>query len=172
MVGVKTLLIDDPKLTVKFGKGRDPYRVIVDSSAKTPISSYVVRTAKQIPTIIATTSRAPQSKIESLRNKGVHVIVSGSGPRVALTGLLNRLKRMGIHRVMLEGGGTLNSSMLDRGLVDEISVAVTPRILGGENAVSLVEGKGTPLVKDGTRLKLLSTEKHGPDLVLRYKVLR
>jgi len=73
---------------------------------------------------------------------------------------------------MLEGGGTLNWSMLNEGLVDEISIAVTPRILGGKDAISLVEGKGTPLVKDATRLKLLGTEKHGSDLILRYKVLR
>jgi 2,5-diamino-6-(ribosylamino)-4(3H)-pyrimidinone 5'-phosphate reductase len=172
MVGLKTLLKDDPKLTVKFAKRHDPYRVVVDSSARTPLTSYVVRTAKQVPTIIATTSKAPVSKIEALRNRGAEVIVSGAGPRVSLTGLLNRLKGMGIRRLMLEGGGTLNWSMLDKGLVDEVSVAVSPIIIGGTDAVSLVEGKGTPLVKNGTKLKLLGVEKHGPDLVLRYKVLR
>jgi 2,5-diamino-6-(ribosylamino)-4(3H)-pyrimidinone 5'-phosphate reductase len=172
MVGLKTLLVDDPKLTVKFTKRRPPYRVIVDSNARTPLSSYVVRTAKQIPTIIATTSNAPRSKIEALKNSGAQVIISGSGPRVSLARLLNRLRRMGIRRLMLEGGGTLNWNMLDQGLVDEISVAVTPRILGGAEAVSLVEGKGAPLVKHAVKLKLLGSKKHGPDLVIRYKVLR
>jgi 2,5-diamino-6-(ribosylamino)-4(3H)-pyrimidinone 5'-phosphate reductase len=172
MVGLKTLLVDDPKLTVNFTKRRHPYRVIVDSNARTPLSSYVVRTAKQIPTIIATTSNAPRSKIEALKNRGAQVIISGSGTKVSLDRLLNRLGRMGIRRLMLEGGGTLNWSMLDKGLVDEISVAVTPRILGGTEAVSLVEGEGTPLVKHGVKLKLLGSKKHGPDLVVRYKVLR
>lgn len=172
MVGLKTLLVDDPKLTVKFPKTRDPYRIVVDSSAHTPLSSYVVRTAKQIPTIIATTSRASAGRINALRNKGVRVIVSGYGTRVSLITLLSRLRHMGVRRLMLEGGGTLNWSMLDNGLVDEISVAVTPRILGGVDAVSLVEGKGTALVKNGVRLKLLKAERYGPDLVLRYRVLR
>ncbi len=172
IVGLNTLLVDDPKLTVKTEKSLKPYRIIVDSSARTPLSSFVVRTAKQTPTVIATTSKAPASKIESLRKKGVQVIVSGSGPMVSLASVLNRLKRMGVRRLMLEGGGTLNWSMLDKGLVDEISVAVTPRILGGSDAVSLVEGQGSPMVENGIKLKLLGTEKRGPDLVLRYKVLQ
>ncbi len=171
MVGLRTLLRDDPKLTVKFFKSRKPRRIIVDSNALSPLSSYVVRTAREIPTIIAVTSRAPNKRIEALRKNGVTVVVCGSGPLVSLKVLLGRVRKLGIRRLLLEGGGTLNWSMLSNRLVDEISVAITPRILGGSEATSLVEGRGNALVREGVQLKLLSHERYGPDLVVRYEVL-
>jgi 2,5-diamino-6-(ribosylamino)-4(3H)-pyrimidinone 5'-phosphate reductase len=170
MVGLGTLLVDDPKLTVKFAKGRQPCRIIVDSNARTPPSSYVVRTARDIPTIIAVTSRAPEKRVKKLQDNGVSVLVCGKGPFVSPKMLLARLKKLGIRRVLLEGGGTLNWSMLRNGVVDEVSVAITPRILGGVDAVSLVEGRGASLVSNGVRLKLLSNRKYGQDLVVRYKL--
>ena len=171
MVGMRTLLRDDPKLTVKFARGREPHRIIVDSNAQTPLTSYVVRTAREIPTIVAVTSRAPKTRIEILERRGVKVFVCGKGSLVSLKILLQTLRKLGIRKILLEGGGALNWSMVSNGLVDEISVAITPRILGGEEAVTLVEGKGSPRVKDGFKLKLLNTAKYGPDLIVRYKVL-
>jgi len=171
MIGMRTLLRDDPKLTVKFARGRKPHRIIVDSNAQTPLTSYVVRTAREIPTIVAVTSRAPKTRIEILERRGVKVFVCGKGSLVSLKILLQTLRKLGIRKILLEGGGALNWSMVSNGLVDEISVAITPRILGGEEAVTLVEGKGSPRVKDGFKLKLLNTAKYGPDLIVRYKVL-
>ena len=171
MVGMRTLLRDDPKLTVKFAGGRKPHRIIVDSNAQTPVTSYVVRTAREIPTIVAVTSRAPKSRIEILERRGAKVFVCGNGRLVSVKILLQTLRKLGIRKILLEGGGALNWSMLSSGLVDEVSVAITPRILGGEKAVTLVEGKGRGLVRDGVNLKLLNTTKYGPDLVVRYKVL-
>jgi len=170
MVGMRTLLRDDPKLTVKFARGRKPLRIIVDSTAQTPLTSYVVRTAREIPTIVAVTSRAPKNRIETLERRGVRVFVCGKGPLVSVKILLQTLRKLGIRKILLEGGGALNWSMLSSGLVDEISVAITPRILGGEKAVSLVEGKGVALVKDAVKIKLLRSAKYGPDLIVYYKV--
>src|SRR6266705_4144844 len=170
MIGMRTLLRDDPKLTVKFAKDRKPHRIIVDSNAQTPITSYVVRTAKGISTIVAVTSRASRRKIEILERKGVKVFVCGRGPLVSVKILLQTLRKLGMRKILLEGGGALNWSMLSSGLVDEVSVAITPRILGGEKAVTLVEGKGVALVKDAVKLKLLRTSKYGPDLVVHYGV--
>lgn len=170
MVGLRTLLRDNPKLTVKLAKDHKPHRIIVDSNARTPLRSYVVRTAKDIPTIIAVTSKAPQKRIETLQRYGVRVLVCGSGRLVSVRILMRTLRRLGLRNILLEGGGALNWSMLSSGLVDEISVAVTPGILGGEKAVSLVTGEGFSLVKDAVKLRLLSTAKHGTDLVVRYKV--
>jgi len=170
MVGLRTLLRDDPKLTVKFARGRKPHRIIVDSNAQTPLTSYVVRTAREIPTIVAVTSRAPKNRIESLERRGVRVSVCGKGPLVSVKILLQTLRKLGIQKILLEGGGALNWSMLSSGLVDEVSVAITPTILGGEKAVSLVEGKGVGLVKDAVKIKLLRTAKYGPDLVVHYRV--
>src|SRR5438309_8862697 len=171
MVGLRTLLRDDPNLTVKLVKAHRPYRIIVDRNALSPPSSYVVRTAREITTIIAVTSRAPKKRIEGLKKMGVTVIVCGRGPLVSLKLLLNRLRSLRIRRILLEGGGTLNWSMLSNQLVDEISVAITPRIIGGSRATSLVEGKGSALVKEGVKLKLVTARRYGPDLVLGYKVL-
>ncbi len=171
MVGMRTLLRDNPQLTVKFAKDRRPNRIIVDSKAQTPLTSYVVRTAREVPTIVAVTSRAPKNRIESLERRGVRVFVCGEGRLVSVKILLQILRKLGIRKILLEGGGALNWSMLSTGLLDEISVSITPRILGGEKAVTLVEGKGSPLVSDGVNLKLISTAKYGPDLVVRYKVL-
>ena len=171
MVGLKTLLVDDPKLTVKLLDRRKPYRIIVDSSALSPTGSYVVRTAREIPTVIAVTSRASQMRIDALEERGVKVLVCGPGPHVSLKLLLKRLRRFGIRKILLEGGGELNWSMLSGGLVDAISVAITPRIIGGSQATSLVEGKGSPLVKEGVNLNLVRVERYGPDLVVRYRVL-
>jgi 2,5-diamino-6-(ribosylamino)-4(3H)-pyrimidinone 5'-phosphate reductase len=170
MVGMRTLLRDDPKLTVKFARGRKPHRIIVDSNARTPLTSFIVRTAKEFPTIVAVTSRAPKNRIKSLERRGVKVFVCGKGRLVSVKILLQTLRKLGIRKVLLEGGGVLNWSMLSSGLVDEVSVAITSRILGGEKAVSLVEGKGVALVKDAVKLKLLRTAKYGPDLIVHYKV--
>ncbi len=171
MIGLRTLLVDDPKLTVKFAKGRRPHRIIVDSNARTPLGSYVVRTARHVPTIVAVTSNAPKTRIKALKRMGVSIIECGKGRLVSPKILLERLRNLGVRKILLEGGGTLNWSMLSNGVVDEISVAITPRILGGIQAISLAEGKGSPLVKDSVKLRLLSTARYGPDLIARYKVL-
>src|SRR5207245_720799 len=171
MIGRRTLLVDDPKFTVKFVKGLRPYRIIVDSKAQTPLSSYVVRTARDIPTIIAVTSAAQKKRIQALQRRGVTLLVCGNGPLVSTKILLRRLGALGIRKILLEGGGTINWSMISNGLVDEISVAITPRIIGGARATSLVEGKGSALVKEGVKLKLVTARRYGPDLVLGYKVL-
>jgi len=172
MVGVGTLLADDPKLTVKFLRGRNPWRIIIDSNARTPPDAYVIRTASLARTIIAVTSKAPDQRVEALKNAGATVLTCGTGSRVFLRHLLIRLRRMSIKKVLLEGGGNLNWSMLSQGLVDEISVAISPRILGGANAVTLVEGEGYGRIRDAVRLRLLEAKKYGTDLVVRYKVLR
>ena len=172
MVGIRTLLRDDPRLTVKFLRGTSPSRIIVDSRARTPLNSYVVRTAKETPTIIAVTSSAAKKKIVQLQRKGVRVLACGRGSRVSLKLLLKRLKSLGIGRILLEGGGELNWSMLSEGLVDEMSVAITPRVLGGTRATSVIAGKGVAQVKDGIRLKATGTSRFGPDLVVKYKVLK
>ena len=171
MVGKGTLLVDDPKLTVKLVPGKNPQRIIVDSMARTPLNARVVKTASHIPTIIGVSSKAPASRIKALENAGVTVLTCGRGKRVSLSNLLHRLRAKGIRRILLEGGGTLNWSMLSEGLVDEVSVAISPRILGGQDAVSLVEGRGVESTVEGIRLRLVRVRRLGVDVVLKYKVL-
>ncbi len=171
MVGLRTILIDDPRLTVRSHKARKLWRIILDSRASTPLDAYVVKTASETPTIIAVTSQAADRKVRALMNAGVTLLRCGSGPRVSLPILLGRLKQIGIRSVLLEGGGQLNWSMLSQGLVDEITVAISPVILGGAGAVTLAEGEGSESIRKAVKLRLLRSKSYGRDLVLSYKVL-
>ncbi len=171
MVGLRTILVDDPKLTARLRHRHKLQRIILDSDARTPLDAYVVRTALETPTIIAVTSQAAGRRTRALRNAGVTVLKCGAGPLVSLPILLRRLKQMGIESVLLEGGGQLNWSMLSKRLVDEMSVSISPTILGGASAVTLVEGEGFGSIGKALRLRLLSSKRYGRDLVLRYRVL-
>ncbi len=172
MVGMGTILVDDPKLTVKKSRGRNPSRIIVDSLARTPKTAYVVKTAKDIQTIIAVTERAPQRRVQSLQQAGVLVLHSGRSGLVSLPRLMRQLRRLGIRRLLLEGGGTLNWSMLDSRLVDEVSVAISPTIIGGVDAVSLVEGRGAGMIDSAVKLRFVIARRYGSSLVVKYDVLR
>src|SRR5207247_2808218 len=124
VIGLRTLLVDDPKLTVKVVEGHKPYRIIVDSHARTPLASYVVRTARDVPTIIAVTSTGQRKRIEAMRERGVSVLVCVTGRQVSLTFLLRRVRMLGIRRMLVVGGGTWSCILLSNGLVDEIAVAI------------------------------------------------
>lgn len=167
MIGVNTLLTDNPKLTVKPSKGK--FKVIVDSQAKTPPNAKILKYAEESKVIIATTSKAPLEKIKKLKEAGAEVIVAGSGRQVDLTLLLKKLGEMGVKKLLLEGGGTLNWGMIKKTLVDEVKVAIAPVIVGGTRAVTLVEGEGYRKVRDGFKLCLTGTETVGEDIVLTFK---
>ena len=171
MVGLLTVLCDDPKLRVRYFQDNHPARIVVDSKARTPLDSYIVKTASSTPTIVAVTTKAPQRRVKQLQKAGVKILVCGNGPLVSLPVLMRRLRKFGVQRVLLEGGGTLNWGMLSQKLVDQVSVAISPRILGGEQAVTLVEGDGALRIEDAIRLRLLGMNRYGDELVLNYRVL-
>ena len=167
MIGINTLLIDNPKLTVKPGQKK--FKIVIDSLAKTPANAKILKHAKNSKILIAVTRKAPPEKVKRLKEAGGKIITCGSGKQVNLGLLLTKLVYMGIKKVLLEGGGTLNWSMISENLVDEIRVAVAPTIVGGVNAVTLVEGKGYNKVQNGFRLQLIKVEKAGEDIVLTFK---
>jgi 2,5-diamino-6-(ribosylamino)-4(3H)-pyrimidinone 5'-phosphate reductase len=169
MVGINTALIDDPKLTAhKIEGGRNPTRIVVDSKARIPLSANVFK--GDAKTIIAVSRSAPGEKLREIGKKG-EVIVCGKR-KVDLRCLMRELYHRGIRKLLLEGGGTLNWSMLKAGLVDEVRVAIAPRIVGGSDAVTLVEGEGYELVEQGVKLRLKRCYPLGEDYVLEYEVLR
>lgn len=165
MVGVGTVLTDNPSLTVRRISGRNPLRVVVDGEAKIPVTARVLK--RDAKTVIAVSTSADRRKVEELRQAGAEVIVAGR-ERVNLKILLDKLWSAGIRRLLLEGGSTLNWSMLKEGLVDELRIAVAPRIVGGEKAKTLVGGKGFLRVEQGVKLKLRKTELVGTNLLLTY----
>lgn len=170
MVGINTVLIDDPRLTVHKveNKGKNPTRIIVDSRARIPLSARVFKEDGE--TIIAMSRNVDQKKVEEIKSKA-EVIICGD-EKVDLKRLMGKLYRRGLKSILLEGGGTLNWGMLEEGLVDEVRVAITPRIVGGKDATTLVEGEGFSLIEEGPKLQLKRHYLLGDDLILEYDVIR
>ena len=170
MVGINTVIIDDPKLTVHkipASKEDNPIRVVVDSKGRTPLTSRILNS--DASTIIAVTEAASSESIEELNDK-VEVFICGK-ERVDLNLLMEKLASNGVETVMLEGGSTLNYSMLIEGLVSEIHVCIAPIITGGMNAKTLADGDGVDYMKDAVKLKLKKSYKLGEDLIVEYNVL-
>ena len=164
LVGVGTILADNPSLTTRLIEGKNPVRVIVDSTARTPLDSNVV-TDKSARTIIATTSKAPPEKISALENLGVEIILAGN-ERVDLKILMCELARREITSVLVEGGGQIHFSMLSAGFVDKVYGFIAPKIIGGANALTAVEGVGFEKLSDAVALKNFTAEKIGEDILL------
>lgn len=167
IVGAGTVLADNPLLTVRRAKGKNPVRVIVDGEARTPVDARVLDDSAK--TIIAVSKRAPKRKLKELRAAGAEVIVIGNR-KVNLRRLLKRLHSLRVRRLLLEGGSTINWGMLKQGLVDEVRVAVAPRIVGGAKSKSLVGGAGFAEVRNGIKLKLLNVKKIEKHILLTYRV--
>ncbi|HEY7506956.1 MAG TPA: 2,5-diamino-6-(ribosylamino)-4(3H)-pyrimidinone 5'-phosphate reductase, partial [Nitrososphaera sp.] len=148
VVGISTILADDPRLTVRLAKGRNPARIIVDSRGRIPLESQVLQTASTIRTMVAVTNQAPPEKIAQMRDTGASVLVVSEGKGgsaavphgVDLRELFRALEKMGLEKILVEGGGELNWSLLRLGMVDELIVTVAPKIAGGRLATTLVEG--------------------------------
>ncbi len=168
MVGLGTVLADDPSLTVRRVKGKNPVRVVVDGGARTPLNARVLDGSAK--TIIATSKAAKKQKLKMLYAAGADVIVAGER-EVNLKKLLEKLNSLGVRRLLLEGGSTLNWGMLEQGLVDEVRVAIAPLIVGGARAKSLVGGAGFARVRGSAKLRLSRVERVGRDLILTYRVV-
>lgn len=170
IVGIETVIKDDPLLTIRLAKGRNPLRVVVDSKARIPLNSNLLRSLKSGPIAIAISSSASKSRIRNLRSFGCKILRCGTSREVDLSLMLYGLIRMGVRKTLLEGGGILNAAMLTGGFVDEVIVAVAPVIIGGDRSTTLVEGKGVDKIRDGIKLKLRGMRKIGSELVLSYGV--
>lgn len=166
MIGINTLLVDDPSLRVKVPReGDPPARIIVDSRLRTPAKARIFSFPGRI--FIGTSERAEEARIARLSDRA-EIIVRGR-ETVDLGALLEDLERRGIKRLLLEGGGTLNWSMIRGGYVDEIRVAIAPMVIGGRDAVTLAEGDGISDVREAPGLELVNVERMGGDLVLTYR---
>ncbi|RNJ71591.1 MAG: 2,5-diamino-6-(ribosylamino)-4(3H)-pyrimidinone 5'-phosphate reductase [Thaumarchaeota archaeon S15] len=169
LVGIGTVLADDPLLTVRLARGRSPVRVILDSRARLPPSSRIARTCGEVRTIVAVSRAAPARRLARLRGMGVEAIAAGrerASPRAALS----RLSRLGIRSVLLEGGSRANWSLVRAGLVDEAVICVVPRLLGGAAAPGLLGGAGYARVASARRARLASARAQGGELVVRYRL--
>ena len=178
LVGGKTLLGELPKLTVKDealrearvkrGMTPNPIKVGVVTSADIPLDSDFIK-AGPARAVIFTTSRTSISQLETLRANGVEVFVDDA-PRVNLGKMMETLGELGVKRLMVEGGGTINFELLRLGLVDELMIYIAPMIFGGENAPTLASGFG--LVRnEAIAMKLKNVETHEDGgVLLTYKL--
>ncbi|MCL4273520.1 MAG: dihydrofolate reductase family protein [Anaerolineales bacterium] len=178
LVGGKTLLEELPKLTVKSealregriqqGRSPNPIKVGVVTVADIPIDSDFVK-AGDARVVIFTTHQTSKEQLERLRTRGVEVFADDA-PRVDLVKMMSTLKEIGVGRLMVEGGGTMNFELLRLGLVDELTLYIAPMIFGGANAPTLADGLGVP--RDAAiemRLQHIQQWDDG-GVVLKYKI--
>lgn len=174
LIGVNAILQDDPQLNCKSLRGCDPWRVVVDSQARTPVSSKIFLRSDpndaRPPVIIAISYGAHEEHLRSLRHAGAEIIhcpdESSSEPRVDLARLMDHLHRRGITSVLLEGGGTLKSAALKSGIVDKVTFIVAPKIIGGADAKTPVEGEGATIVSEAFSLQRMQSKPLGEDLLI------
>ncbi|MFX0105168.1 MAG: 2,5-diamino-6-(ribosylamino)-4(3H)-pyrimidinone 5'-phosphate reductase [Candidatus Hodarchaeota archaeon] len=170
IVGKNTILKDNPKLHIKFYDHKGYYRIVVDSNLSIPIDSKVITFQPQTyPTIICTTENVILKKVKDFESKGVRILKAGKGKKVNLSDVMPLLYNVGIQKLLLEGGATLNWSFIKKNLVDEIRLTIAPWIVGGQDATSLVEGKGFETMAQATRFKLLEILSRDNYVVLKYK---
>ncbi|MBU4075321.1 MAG: 2,5-diamino-6-(ribosylamino)-4(3H)-pyrimidinone 5'-phosphate reductase [Euryarchaeota archaeon] len=177
MVGIGTVLSDNPSLTVKSAQRRDmrrakglpenPVRIVVDSMGRTPPDADILKKGEG-ERIIAVSENAPQERVKKLAESAE--IISFGKKTVDLNKFLIELKARGIDRLMVEGGATLNWGLISGGLVDEIYTFIGNIIIGGRSSPTLVDGEG--FKNDFCRLTLLSCEKIEDGVLLRWKVSR
>ena len=172
LAGVGTVLADDPLLTCRMEGGRNPVRIICDTHLRTPLESRIVRTAGEAETILATCV-GDGEKIAPYAAAGCQVWTLGPREgRVDLPALMDRLGAAEIDSVLLEGGGTLNWSMLEAGLVRRVQAYIAPKLLGGGRAKSPVGGLGVEAPDLGAHLSDVTVTRLGEDFLLEGEVDR
>lgn len=171
MVGIGTVLADDPMLNCRVEGGVDPVRIICDSNLHIPTESQIVKTASDIETIVACSQEAleserKQEKIRRLREAGIQIIGTEGAHGVNLVELMKKLGEQNIDSILLEGGGTLNASALEDGIVNKVYAYIAGKLIGGMDARSPVEGMGIDRMADAITLQNMEIEKLGDDFCI------
>ena len=166
LVGIGTVMKDDPSLDCRLRGGRNPYRIIVDSRLRIPLKSKVLGYSDN-KTIIATTNKASKRKIAQINTLGAKVLVikSKSG-MVNLKTLMKELGKLDITSVMIEGGSSIASSAIASGIVDRVMFFVAPKIIGGTDSISSIGGKSPSLLGNAIKLKNLRATTVGDDILI------
>ncbi len=170
MVGIDTVLADDPELTVRLVKGRNPARIILDSRLRMPLTAKLVKTAGAAPVIIATTSHADEHKLSNLHEAGIEVMVipSDREGQVDLRELLSMLAQRGISSVLVEGGAKVITSFLRQALVNRLVIAIAPKIMG--KGIEAVGDLQVTDISQALNLTFTRVYRLGEDVVVEAKV--
>jgi diaminohydroxyphosphoribosylaminopyrimidine deaminase/5-amino-6-(5-phosphoribosylamino)uracil reductase len=169
MVGIETILSDDPSLTTRLEaeKTLDPVRIVVDSRGRIPIEAQLFTGESEAKVIVATTCKMSEQKRKVLEDNGASIIVTTTDDsQVNLKELMTKLGAMGIDSVLLEGGGTLNYSALSEGIVDKVITFIAPKIFGGQSAITPVEGVGVSEVDEAFLLEDIKVSTLDGDIMI------
>lgn len=171
MIGVETLLKDDPQLTARIKNGINPIRIICDTQLRTPLTSKIVSTAFEIPTIIATSNENIQ-KHQAFIEAGCEILlVSSISEHLDLKDLITKLGEREIDSLILEGGARLNASALKAGIVQKVQAYIAPKIFGGKEAPSSVEGLGVEHPDQAYLLDRPQVAYLGEDILLESELI-
>jgi diaminohydroxyphosphoribosylaminopyrimidine deaminase/5-amino-6-(5-phosphoribosylamino)uracil reductase len=168
VVGVGTVLADDPRLTARPPGPRTAARVVLDSRGRTPPTCLLARTARETPAVVATTAAIPSAMRAELEARGCEVLcLPAAGGRPEVGALLDELGRRRFSNVLVEGGGAVLGSFLDGGAVDEVHAFIAPRLAGGADARTPVAGRGVDRIADALGLAEVQVEVLGTDVYVR-----
>ncbi len=169
LVGVNTVIADDPMLTCRAENPSNPVRVICDSSLRIPIDSKIIKTSREIPTYIACVN-GDTKKITEIEQAGARIIKTASRDgRVDLADLMKKLSEMKIDSVLIEGGSEIHASALKSGTVNKVQIYIAPKLLGGDSK-NAVAPMGITLVKDAVMLKNSVITRFDDDILIEYEV--
>ncbi len=172
MVGIGTVFADDPMLTCRLEDGHNPVRIICDTKLRIPMDSNIVKTAGEVRTIVAAGESIKgkiNDKYNELMKKNVEVIfIEEEDGEINLKMLMNKLGELEIDSVIIEGGGTLNYSALKAEIVNEVMIYMAPKLLGGKDALTAVEGKGFEEPDLAAHFTLKEVRNLDDDLLIRY----
>jgi diaminohydroxyphosphoribosylaminopyrimidine deaminase/5-amino-6-(5-phosphoribosylamino)uracil reductase len=169
LVGVGTVLADDPQLTARLPRRRtkDPIRIVLDSRLRLPLTARLLHLKSQAPTLIATTSAAPPKKIQEIEALGVSVLVmSADRGRVGLESLMAELGCRQVQSLLLEGGAEILGTFFDQNLVDKFYFFYAPKFLGSHKALGVLGGVGVDRLAKAHQARDLTLGRLGPDLLV------
>ena len=167
LIGRNTVARDDPLLTVRFSKGKNPLRIILDSRGTISEKSKILQTSHKVNTIIVASKKISNKNLQKLKNFPIEIIIAGE-KEVDVNLLVKILRKRKIKTVLLEGGGTINWEFIKNNLVDEFLITLTPLILGGKKAITLVQGEGFSKISKSSKLRLKRITRLENELVLNY----
>jgi len=167
LVGKNTVAVDDPLLTVRYTKGKNPIRIVLDSKGTISKKSKILQTSNKIKTIIIVSKKISKLNYKKLSKFPVELIVMGENS-VNVKYSLKKLSDKKIKTILVEGGGRINWEFIKQNIFDELIVTISPFLIGGNNAISFVEGKGFGKISKSPNLRLKSIKRLKNHLVLHY----
>lgn len=167
LVGKNTVSRDNPLLTVRHAKGKNPIRIVLDSKGTIPRTSKILQSSNKVPTIIVVSKKITRKNLVKLEKFPVEIISTGNDS-VNLKSLLKKLSQKKIKTILVEGGGTVNWEFVKQDLFDEMILTLSPFLIGGEDSTSYLRGTGFSKISNSPNLRLKSVKRLKNHLVLHY----